>query len=269
VLVVFAIGAALILVLGWRPRANPSPQMWDIPTISGAYTGVVGMLAGFTVSGAIFIASLGPGKESNEFAAVVGTLFICFLILVAAAMMYASTPTYPRTANETGVMVQALTNVCAGGVYFLGLSVSWFALHPLLKMIGLPEVAESFIWLLLVVAIYESARLGLIAYRLTLAGITACLAIPLIGAGLAAAYWFVASHGATFLWPQEQTVLRFGYMTFAVAAVGFTLQTGLLLVHGNDDVERWANRYGHLFGIVYLQIVSIAVLLAWFGIATR
>ena len=61
----------------------------------------------------------------------------------------------------------------------------------------------------------------------------------------------------------------FGYVAFAVAFVGFILQTGLLLVHGNTSVERWLNRYGYRIGIVYLQVVSISVLLAWFGVAMR
>ena len=130
VLVLLVLGAALVLVIGWRPRESPSPPLWDIPALSGMYTGVVGMLAGFSVAGAIFIASLSPGNTSSEFAAVVGTLFICFLILVATAMMYATTPSFPRSPNEPGVTVQSLSNVVTSGVYFLGLSVSWFALRP-------------------------------------------------------------------------------------------------------------------------------------------
>lgn len=65
VLLLLAIGAGLVLLIGWRPRASPSPPLWDIPALRGTDTGVVGMLAGFSVAGAIFIASLGPAQRKK------------------------------------------------------------------------------------------------------------------------------------------------------------------------------------------------------------
>jgi hypothetical protein len=165
------------------------------------------------------------------------------------------------------VTLQSLANVVTSGVYFLGLSVSWFALPPLLDLISLTSVANGFVWLLFAVAVYESARLGLFVFRLTLARGRACLAIPLLGIGLAAAYWLLATRVWPLLWPARDISWSFGYVTFAVAFAGFVLQTGILLIHGNARANRWFVQHGHRVGIAYLQVVSITVLLTWFAVA--
>lgn len=265
---VLVIGTVVNVAIGWDARAEPSPPLWNIPVMSQMYIGVVGMLAGFSVTAAVFLASLGPSRGSVEFEAVVGTLIVSFLILITAAMMYATTPGGPTPTGEFDPMLEGLAHVVTGGVYYLGLSASWFALPPLLTLIGMTQVADSIAWPLFAVALYESARLGVIAYRLTAAKRPACLAIPLLAAGLATVYWLAATRAWPELWPTGDTVLRFDFVIFPVAFVGFAIQTGLLLIHRNMRPYQWVARHGHRVALAYLQVVSIAVLLAWFNVAT-
>jgi hypothetical protein len=265
---VLVIGAGVNLTIGWEARARPGPPLWNIPVLNQMFTGVVGMLAGFSVTAAVFLASLGPGEGGAGFEAVVSTLIISFLILIAVAMMYTSTPGGPMATGEVDQMLAGLANVVTGGVYLLGLSASWFALPPLLTLIGLTRVAESIAWLLFAVAAFESARLGAIAYRLTVARGRACLAILLLGIGLATVYWLVATRVWPALWPPGDTLLGFEYVIFAVAFVGFVIQTGLLLVHDHMRPYQWVAQHGHRVALAYLQAVSIAVLLAWFAVTT-
>jgi hypothetical protein len=165
-------------------------------------------------------------------------------------------------------MLEGLANVVTGGVYLLGLSASWFALPPLLTQIGLTRVAESIAWLLFAVAAFESARLGAIAYRLTAANGRACLASPLLGIGLATAYWV----GVTRVWPalrpRGDGVVGFDYVIFPVAFVGFVIQTGLLLVQRDTRPYHWMARHGHRVALAYLKAVAIAVILAWLAVTT-
>jgi hypothetical protein len=55
---------------------------------------------------------------------------------------------------------------------------------------------------------------------------------------------------------------------FAVAFVGFVIQTGLLLVHDQMRPYHWVAQHGHRVALAYLQAVSIAVLRAWLAVTT-
>lgn len=72
-LILLVVGAVLIALIGWAPRRRESPPIWDISGLSGTYTGIIGILAGFSVGSA--------------FAAAVGMLLVSFLILIGSAMM--------------------------------------------------------------------------------------------------------------------------------------------------------------------------------------
>src|SRR5215204_3440574 len=127
-LVVFAVGIAAIAAIGWAPRATPSPPPWDISSLGGTYTGILGTIAGFSVASAIFIAGLDVARTSPVFAMVMGMLLVAFLILVFSALIYASTPNLPNIADHA--VAQPLSHVRANMCGCLGLTLSWLALVP-------------------------------------------------------------------------------------------------------------------------------------------
>ena len=227
----------------------------------------VGTLAGFSVASATFIAGLDYPRESPEFAAVIAMLLISFLVLIATAMMYSTTPNAPASADSDAT-IQSLSNVLANGSYFLGLSLSWLALRPLSAMIGLTTLADAFTWLLLVVVFGGSGRLALFAYRLTPANGLACAAFPIIGIGLATGYRLLAAYVWPALWPSSEMPLRFAFVAFAVATTGFAMQSALLLMHGNTRIEAQLSRYGHRLALAYVQATVLSVALLWLAVAT-
>ncbi len=266
-LILFVVGVSAGVAIGWARRRALSPPLWDIPGLGGTYTGIVGTLAGFSVASATFIAGLDYPRESPEFAAVIAMLLISFLVLIATAMMYSTTPNAPASADSDATM-QSLSNVLANGAYVLGLSLSWLALRPLSAMIGLTSLADAFTWLLLVVVFGGSGRLALFAYRLTLANGLACAAFPVIGIGLATGYRLLAAHVWPALWPSSEMPLRFAFVAFAVATAGFAMQSALLLMHGDRRIEARLRRYGHRLALAYLQATVLSVALLWLAVAT-
>jgi hypothetical protein len=266
-LILFVVGVSAGVAIGWARRRALSPPLWDIPGLGGTYTGIVGTLAGFSVASATFIAGLDYPRESPEFAAVIAMLLISFLVLISTAMMYSTTPNAPDS-TDSGVTVQSLSIILANGSYFLGLALSWLALRPLSAMIGLASLADAFTWLLLVVVFGGSGRLALFAYRLTLANGLACAAFPIIGISLATGYRLLAAHVWPGLWPASEMPLRFAFVAFAVAAAGFTMQTALLLMHGDTRIESRLGRYGHRLALAYLQATVLSVALLWLAVAT-
>jgi hypothetical protein len=69
--------------------------VWDIASLGGTYTSIVGTLGNFSVTSAVFVAGLDGSRDSPAFASVIGMLLIAFPILIFSALLYASGPTLP------------------------------------------------------------------------------------------------------------------------------------------------------------------------------
>jgi hypothetical protein len=269
VLLLMAGAAAVAARIGWTARPDPGPPPWDIPGLSGPNTGVVGTLAGFSVASAIFIANLSLARESPAFAAVIGMPLVSFLILVTAAMVYSSTPNTQLSGDDDpNAAAQRLSHLLGNTGYFLGLSVGWFALPPLLEALRLPGLAGAFVGLLLAVVVIGGARLGILAYRLTAAPAHGCVVVPALGTALPTLYRVVAAVAAPWLWPTTDAALKLSFVAFGVAAVGFVLQTLLLLVHGNDPLRKRVQLVGHRAALAYETVVVTTIALIWFAVAT-
>lgn len=263
-LILVLMAVAVVLVIGWAPRAQPSPPLWHIPALGGVYVTIVGSVGGLSVAGAIFIASFDAARESPAFATVIVMLLLAFLILVFSALIYASAPTAPsRGADEA----QALSHTLANMAGCMGLSVSWLGLVPLLEMIGLPKLAVVFTWLLLFVALGAAAWTAIYAYRLTLANGPACLAMPLVAYGLAALYRLVLARAWPALWPDADAALRFAFASVVVTGLLFSLQSGLLLGYGSEWLAARLRRDGHRLALACSAAAILAVALIWFAVA--
>ncbi|MGH2614710.1 MAG: hypothetical protein ACRDJC_05695 [Thermomicrobiales bacterium] len=264
-IVLFAIGVAAIVAIGWSPRATPSPPLWDIPSLSQIYTGIVGTLGGFAVASAIFIAGLDAARTSPAFATVIGMLLIAFLILVFSALEYASIPNLPAAGDDA--VFQSFTHALANMCGCLGLSISWLALIPLLDLLGLPVLARAFTWVLLLLALGASGWVAMFAYRLTTASARACLAIPLAGFGLAALYRLVAVSLWPALWPASDAALHYAFVALAVVGLLFACHVNLLLLYGNETVRQrlWCD--GHAIVLGFSAAYALAQGFAWFAVA--
>jgi hypothetical protein len=182
--------------------------------------------------------------------------------------MYSDTPSFPASDDDFDMVFQSLWHVFANASYFLGLGLAWLALRPLLLMIDLGSVADAFTWLLLATMVAGSVRLAVFVYRLTSANGIACLAIPVLGIGLAGVYRVLIVRVWPELWPAANTAIWFAFVAFGVATVGFIHQTGLLLVLRGTGQEQRIRRSGHRFALAYLQVVAITIGLVWFAVAT-
>jgi hypothetical protein len=263
ILILFAVSVTAVVAIGWTPRPVPSPPLWDIPGVGQMYTGIVGTIAGFSVASAIFIAGLEANRSSPEFITVIGMLLVAFLILVFAALQYASAPNIDDRDDAAQTLSHVLANMCG----CLGLALSWLALVPLLEMIHLPSLAATFIWLLLFVALAGGGWTALFAYRLTTANAAACLAIPVLGFALPALYRLVAVRLMPELWPATDVALQFTYVAFSVSGLVFAAHSWLLLTHGDKSVQQLLWRDGHRLALACSAAAVLAAGLTWFAVA--
>jgi hypothetical protein len=263
ILFIFAIVA--VVLIGQTPRANPSPPLWDIGSLGGTYTGIVGTIGGFSVASAIFIAGLDVARASPLFATVIGMLLVAFLILVFSALIYASTPSAVRPGESAAS--PTLSHLLANMTGCLGLALSWLALVPLLDLLDLPALADAFTWLLLFVNLAAAGWVALFAYHLTPANAAACLAIPALGFALPALYRLALVPRWTALWPATDAALHYTFVALAVAGLIFNLHLILLAAHGSQRSARFFRRDGDRLVLAYSAAYALAVGLTWFAIA--
>jgi hypothetical protein len=262
-----AIGSVAIVSIGWEPRQHAEPPTLDLSGQGGAFTGIVGAFAGFTVASVTFMAGLDAARGSPAYAATIAMFLISFLILMGSAMMYSDTSLVPVAHEKRDVTFQSLSNVLVIATYFLGLALSWLGLRPLLLMIGLVDLAAAFTWLLLATVLAGSVRIAVYTYRLTSANGRACVSLPTLGILLPAIYWLLANHFWPVLWPEPDAAVKIAFVAIAVASVGVLHQSALFAVHESPGIEREFRQHGHRFALGYLQMVTIAVELAWFAVA--
>ncbi len=192
-------------------------------------------------------------------------LILVILILVLSALMYASS--MPNTPGGDDSVTQQFAHILANMSGCEVLAMRWLALISLLQMIDLPALAAGFTWLMLYVALAGSGWTAMFSYGLTTASAQACLAIPVHGFGLAAAYRLVAVRLAPGLWPATDVALHFTFAAFAVAALTLSLHASLLATPGNPGVARLLQRHGHRVALAYSEASALAVSLIWFAVA--
>ena len=210
VVVLLAAAVAAVTRLGREFRTAPTVVPWDIPAVASTYTGIVGALAGFTVASTVFLANLSGARGTEAFVATMGMFLIAFVGFLVASQMFGTLPNRatPGTAGEDDALAQRLGFLLAIVGYYIALSIGWLGLRPLLLGLGLRSLADVFAWLLLAAVFAGAARLGVFLYRLTRVGGAACLAVPLVGFGAAAAYRLVAVRFVPSLWPARDAPLR-------------------------------------------------------------
>ena len=264
-LIVFAAGIGAVVAIGRKPRLAPSQPVWDISSLGGTYTGIVGTLGGFSVTSAVFVAGLEGARASPEFAAVIGMLLIAFLILVFSALMYASGPNVPGAAADA--VIPTLSHLLANMCGCLGLAVSWLALVPFLRLLSLPELAAAFTWLLLSVNIAGACWVAIFGYHLSLAPVAACVALPVIGVALPGFYRVVVAGAWPALWPATDAVLRYAFVSLGLSGLLFAVHLTLLAIFGTEMRARWLRHDEHLIVLALSAAYAVAVGFTWFAVA--
>jgi hypothetical protein len=263
-IILLILGAALTVALGWTPRATSGPRLWDISKMVGSNAASVGTFAGFSLTSAIFAAGLDVARTSAEFTTVFGMLLVGFLILVSATWIAGSAPNSAQVENGAA---QTLALGLVLMTSTLGVSVTWLALVPLMRVIGLLGLATVFVWALLIMTLMAAGWGSLVAYRLTMARARACLAIPVLGLALPALYRLVAVRQWPALWPASDAALHYAFVALGAAALLFALHMGLLVTHDSPGVQRRLRQDGHWMALVVNQAYTIVVSLIWFAVA--
>src|SRR5687768_14006954 len=152
-LVLLAVG--LVFLNSEKRSELPSP-LWNLSEIAGHYTDISGILAGFSVASAVFIAA--SAREAPGFTDAIGLFIVSFLILIAATMEFGTTPNLSDRVTPSTIRDQQLSYLTANFSFYLGTALSWLGLRLVLLSIEQSRLAELVTWLLLVSVWAGSAR---------------------------------------------------------------------------------------------------------------
>jgi len=265
------IAAASAMTLAVARRITPESKIlpWDIPRISATYTTIVGSLSGFAVASSIFIANLAVDRQAPEFESVIGLFLVGFILLVGTAMMFGTVPNHPafgRGRSQPG-SGQWVMYALANNNYYLGISLTWFGLRPLLMALELPGLASIFTWILLFVAVAGASRIGLFAYRLTRFGRAIVFLIPAVSFGVATLYRLVLVPLEPGLWPAESPSLAFAVVVFVVSAIGFSASSLLVQRVSSRASPPRTRRERESWLLALVQAASCSVAFLWWAVA--
>lgn len=265
VLALFALCGGVVLLLSIKLRSGPIKPLLDVPAVAQRYIVIVGSLSGFSVASATFLAGFIERSGAASFATVIGMFLIAFLTFVGTSMIYGTLPAAPAGEKPSDAFLgwQRSIYVMANCGYFIGLSLSWFALRPFLQAIKLDFLADIFTWLLLIAGFAGAGRISLHLHTLTLQNLHACFSMPLIGYGGAAAYRFLLAPAFPVLWPGANAPLLFAVIGFLLTGAVFLLDTVMLVLGPDHRVARRLTHPGSRWLLVYSQTVIVSSGLLW------
>jgi hypothetical protein len=229
-----ATGAAVALLSRTERRSVPD-TMWDVPSMGRTYTTVIGSLAAFAGTSAVFVARLGVDHPGPEFEVVLGLFVFAFPILLAAAMQHANVPN-ATFADPHYLEVQRYAWCLATATLMQGLVLEWSALFPLARLVGAGELAEVLRWWLLAIMVPAVLWLAQFLEEFTPLPRRTALAVP--GLGLAGAVLYFALSGLQpALWPGDLAPMRLAATGLFVALGTFGLQMAMTSIPGRRGFE--------------------------------
>ena len=265
VLLWMSLMSGVIALANREPRSVSSNAYWDIEGLAGAASSVVSPLASFSVAAAVFLANLTRAAQNPSFADVMALFLIAFIILMGSAIMY-STDRSIRADQQSSQNFEAtyrVLYVLSTAAFFLGITMSWTGLHPLLLSIELTDLAAVFGWLLLVAILVAGVRMVALLYALLDVRLFPVAIIPIVSYASSAIYKLVLVPRFPWLWPQENAVLSFAILVFALAGMAIGIESFVILFHGERRLNELFRRFGRSILPLYAAQALAAVLFLW------
>jgi hypothetical protein len=238
---------------------------WDLPRTAGTFVTILGPLAGFSVTSAIFTANLSLARESPEFEALMAMFLFAFISCLGAAMQFGAVPN-TASSDPAYLAQQRHYYLLANMGFYHGIAIAFLGLRLLLLAIGLDDLADIFTWVLLFVSLAEASRIAQFNLHMTTNSAESCLAIPFVAFACAGLYYLVATELIDGLWPDDAPLI-FAIVCFISNATGFSLQQAVLLTNAKPLSLEFLNGAADKFFLVYSQAATTVVFLLWIAVA--
>lgn len=263
---VAVIGGLLVTGRGYVVRPDPE---FDIHEPSGRLVGVLGALAGFAVTGIVFLvtqAHAGADPASPALTTVLALFVLADFGYISSMLLFANvaarasaSPFDLRAAQYAGGYVTLSSTVFVG----------WFALRALFETFGLTTMAGLMGWFLIAALVGGFGLLGTALYRTGYATARTSVLLPLLALIVVAAYGFVVGVVAPALGSADAT-LTVIVLAFGVGGLLQVAMTALPIAAGQQRLVPTLLRRWHLVVIAYAEsamVIQGLLLLSAFDLA--
>lgn len=186
---------------------------------------------------------------------------IGFMIQVGAALMFATTRSWiaEPVTTDGHIVSYRVMYILSNASFYLGLTVTWIGLRPLLVTLNMPTLATVFFWLLVFESFAGAARLGAWLYSLLGVRPLACAAIPVMGLAAPAIYRLIIVPFIPSFWPGRLPTLAMGLVVFGGGAMAFGFETVMIALRGSMRLHSVIDRVARSALTAYLQAVAAGV----------
>jgi hypothetical protein len=173
--------AAALLVAGPRHTVSRDPT-FELEDVSGRQVPILGALAGFAVTGVVFLVTQArnvPDPTSTSFTTVLAMFVVAYMGYFSSSVLFANVS--HQTEDKTFDLAAA--QYAGASISLFSVFLGWFALKPLFETFGLTPIATVTGWLLIGAVVVGFGQMATALYR---SGYASARLIAVIGS-LAAA----------------------------------------------------------------------------------
>jgi len=258
-----AIGIVVVLILAPRGAIQFDEHPWQLPDTAKLHVAIMGVLAGFAVTGVVLIASL--GRSQGAAISTLGTVVVMFLVAYFYYVGNAFLISYLPHRDTSGDLVPRIHFSFASTIEYRTLFVSWFALLPLLEAYGLDLPAHVLSFLLPLSLLLGSAIIAMTADSLGLVRMKETYISAAVGTVLALIYAAMVA----FAVPEARSIystLDLTVVIFCVNAAGFAVAALTPLSPRYARVKKFYARFGRRLALADMQLTMASLAFLWLAV---
>lgn len=257
---------AALFVAGPRHTVRRDPT-FELEDVSGRLVGVMSALAGFAVTGIVFLVTQShnvPDPSGTSFTTVLAMFVVAYMGYFSGSLLFANV----SNRSEDARFDLAAAQYAGASITLFSVFIGWLALRPLFQTFGLTAIADLVGWLLIGAVIVGYGPLASALYRTGYASVRVTLLLPLLAVVGTLAYGLAA-----WIEPglrSAEATLDLTVTAFAIGIPAYLAMTVLPIAARNDRLAPILAERGHLGLIAYAQGVTVMIgflLLAVLGLA--
>lgn len=264
------LGLSIVLLNRGQYEPPAQSRFWDMVSQATSYQGMMAPMASFSVTSAVFVATLSRSGRTDQLEHMMALFLIGFMAFVGSGVGFATTRSAVTPADATPEFRQVvrLQFTWAYSLFFIGISLTWLGLRPLALVIGLTDLADLLSWCLLVALFGAAANQGFWQHYVAGTTMLCSIATPTVALVGAALYHTLVLPFFPALVPPNH-VLDLVRVVFVLGAAAFVADLTVLRLHGLQRADVFLARAIPRFAPPVFACTSAAVFLLWFALVSH
>jgi hypothetical protein len=266
-LVVATIAIALALVVAGPKRSVTRDPTFELEDVSGRMVGVMSALAGFAVTGIVFLVTQShnvPDPSSAEFTTVLAMFVVAYMGYFSGSLLFANV----SHRADAAPFDLAAAQYAGASIMQFSVFIGWLALRPLFQTFGLTAIADLVGWLLIGAVLVGYGPLASALFRTGYATGRSTVLLALFAVVGTLGFGAVASAVPDLR--SDEATLSLTVTAFLIGVPAYLAISALPIAARNARLAPVLAERGHLGIIAYAQAATVMIgflLLAVLGLA--